>query len=117
MNTLLRWLAERKAGRSGAQVIVFDGGAEVERTRSFLWGTALGAALTLGLFLLTAPTTTDARTVEELERRELLLRDANHRLRQALEVADICLTTAAQFEKTLLGYQALLRGSAAQAAE
>jgi hypothetical protein len=111
MNTLLRWLAERKAGHSGAQVIVFDGGAEVERTRSFLRGTLLGAALALGTFVLTAPTTTDARTVEELQRRELLLDEANRRLRQALEVADVCLTTAGQLEKTLTGYQALLRGS------
>jgi hypothetical protein len=111
MNTLLRRLAEWKAGHSGAQVIVFDGGAEVERTRSFLRGTLLGAALTLGAFVLTAPTTTDARTVEELQRRELLLDEPNRRLRQALEVADVCLTTAGQLEKTLTGYQALLRGS------
>ena len=95
MNTLLRRLAEWKAARNGAQVIIFDGGAEVERARSFLRGTALGAVLTLGAFLLTAPTTTDARTVEELERRELLLREANERLRQALQVADVCLNTAA----------------------
>lgn len=115
MDTLLRWLAERKAGRRGAQIIVFDGGSEVERTRSFLRGTLLGAALTLGAFLLTAPTTTDARTVEELEHREMLLQEANRRLRQALEVADVCLSTAAQFEKTLSGYQALLRGSSSPA--
>lgn len=114
MNTLLRWLAERKAGRSGAQVIVFDGGAEVERTRSFMRGTLVGASLTLGAFLLTAPTTTDSRTVEELGRREMLLEEANRRLRQALQVADVCLNTAAQLEKTLTGYQALLRSSAAR---
>ena len=47
----------------------------------------------------------------ELERRELLLQEANGRLRQALEVADICLTTADQLEKTLTSYQALLRGT------
>lgn len=111
MNTLLRWLAERKAGRSGAQVIVFDGGAEVERTRSFMRGTLLGATLTLGAFLLTAPTTTDARTVEELEKREMLVQEANRQLRQAIEVADVCLNTAGQLEKTLAGYQSLLRGS------
>jgi gas vesicle protein len=83
----------------------------VERTRSFLRGTVVGSVLTLGAFLLTAPTTTDARTVEELQRREMLLREANERLRQALQVADVCLTTAAQLEKTLSGYQALLRGA------
>ena len=111
MKTLLRRIAEWRAARTGAQIIIFDGGAEVERTRSFLKGTVLGATLTLGAFLLTAPTTTDARTVEELERRELLLREANERLRQALQVADVCLTTAAQLEKTLSGYQSLLRGA------
>lgn len=111
MNTLLRRLAEWKAVRRGAQLIVFDGGAEVERTRSFIRGTVVGAGLTLGAFLLTAPTTTDSRTVEELERREMLLGEANDRLRQALQVADVCLTTAAQLERTLSGYQALLRGS------
>jgi hypothetical protein len=111
MRTLLRRLAEWKAGHSGAQVIIFDGGAEVERTRSFVRGTVLGAVLTLGAFLLTAPTTTDSRTVEELQRRELLLQEANRRLRQALEVADVCLTTAGQLEKTLTSYQALLGGS------
>jgi Tfp pilus assembly protein PilN len=112
MNTLLRRLAEWKAARRGAQLIVFDGGAEVERTRSFLRGTVVGSALTLGAFLLTAPTTTDSRTVEELEHRGMLLEEANARLRQALQVADVCLTTAAQLERTLSGYQALLRGAA-----
>lgn len=112
MYTLLRRLAEWKAGYSGAQVIIFDGAADVDRTRSFLRGILLGAALTLGAFLLTAPTTTDARTIEELHRREQLLEEANRRLNQALEVADICLTTAGQLEKTLTGYQALLRRSA-----
>ena len=48
--------------------------------------------------------------------RELLLREANGRLRQALEVADICLTTADQLEKTLTSYQALLRGTVPAAA-
>ncbi len=112
MRALLRRLAEWKAGHKGAQVIIFDGGAEVERTRSFVRGTVFGGVLTLGAFLLTAPTTTDARTIEELERRELLLQEANRRLRQALEVADVCLSTAGQLEKTLTGYQALLRGNA-----
>lgn len=111
MNTLLRRLAEWKAGHRGAQVIVFDGAAEVERTSSFVRGTVFGAALALGAFLLTAPTTTDARTMEELQHRELMLEEANRRLRQALEVAEVCLTTAGQLERTLTGYQALLGGA------
>ena len=115
MKTLLRRLAEWKAGRSGAQVIIFDGAADVEKAGSFLRGSIFGAALTLGAFLLTAPTTTDARTVDELHRRELLLEEANRRLQQALQVADVCLTTAGQLEKTLTGYQTLLRGTVARA--
>lgn len=115
MRTLLRRLAEWKAGHKGAQVIIFDGAAEVERTGSFVRGTIFGATLALCAFLLTAPTTTDARTMDELRRRELLLEEANRRLRQALQVADVCLTTAGQLEKTLTSYQALLRGSVAAA--
>lgn len=111
MNTLLRRLAEWKAGHRGAQVIVFDGAAEVERTGSFVRGTIFGAALALGAFLLTAPTTTDVRTMEELQHRELLVEEANGRLRQALEVAEVCLTTAGHLERTLTSYQALLGGA------
>lgn len=108
MDALLRKLAEWKAGRRAAQVIVFDGGAEVERTRSFMKGAVTGVALTLGLFALTAPTGADAEMVEEMERRDELLRQTGDRLRQAMAVADVCLGTAERLEKTVRSYESVL---------
>lgn len=108
MNTLLRRLAEWKGRRRAAQVIVFDGGAEVERTRSFLKGALTGITLTLIVFLLTAPTSNDAETVNQIQQRETLLRETNQRLVQAMQVADVCLNTAESLEKTLASYQAVL---------
>lgn len=110
MDTLLRKLVEWKGRRRAAQIIVFDGGAEVEKTRAFVKGTVTGIVLTLGVFLLTAPTSNDPQAVEELRRRELLLAEANQRTAQAVSVADICLNTAEHLERTLDSYQsALLR--------
>jgi gas vesicle protein len=108
MNTLLRKLAEWKGRSKAAQIIVFDGGAEVERTRSFFKGASCGAALTLGVFLLTAPNSRDELLIEEVNRREMRLKEANERLVQAMAVADMCLNTAESLERTFSSYQSFL---------
>lgn len=110
MNTLLRKLAEWKGRRRAAQVIVFDGGAEVERTRAFLNGALTGVGLTLAVFLFTAPTTTDLAAVDHLRERERLLRESNRRLQQAMAVADVCLNTADRLQRTVSSYQSILSG-------
>jgi gas vesicle protein len=105
MYTLLRWIAEWKGRRSAAQVIVFDGGAEVERTRAFLQGVAVGGGCVLLALLLTAPTSADPTLVREAARRELLLREAEGRVGQAVAIADACLSTARTLGETLQGYR------------
>jgi hypothetical protein len=108
MNTLLRRIAEWKARRKAAQIIVFDGGAEVERTRAFFKGASCGAFLTLALFLLSAPNTSDELLLEEVHRRDERLREASDRLTQAIAVADMCLSTAESLERTFSTYQGFL---------
>ncbi len=108
METLLRKLAEWKGRRRAAQVIVFDGGAEVETTRAFMRGALSGIVITLAVFLLTAPTTTDASAIAELERRATLLREADRRMQQAIGVANVCLDTAEHLQQTLASYQTFL---------
>lgn len=110
MNTLLRRLAEWKGRRRAAQIIVFDGGAEVETSRAFLKGAMIGVALTTALFLVSAPGTSDEHLLDEMERRRALVREANQRLTQAVAIADVCLSTANQLEETLASYQAFLSG-------
>lgn len=108
MDSVLRRLAEWKARSKAAQVIVFDGGAEVERTRAFLKGAAAGVALSFGLVLLTAPTDADEHLLDEARQRERLLRDADRQLQQAVQVADVCLNTAEQLERTVETYEKFL---------
>lgn len=108
MDTILRKLAEWKGRRRAAQVIVFDGGAEVETARAFARGAFSGIAVTLVVFLLTAPSITDLPAAAELEHRESLLREANRRTEQAMGVASVCLNTAEHLEKTLASYQSFL---------
>lgn len=108
MNTLLRRIAEWKGRRRAAQIIVFDGGAEVERTGAFFRGAVCGAVLTLGLFLLSAPNGSDELLLEEVNRRDERLREAHERLAQAVAVADMCLTTAESLERTFSTYQGFL---------
>lgn len=112
MNTLLRMLVEWQARRRAAQVIVLDGGAEVERVRAFARGTVVGAGLTLGVFLLTAPSSGDPDLLSRFEQREVLLLDANRRAELAMSVANVCLSTAQSMERTLAGYQTALSGRA-----
>jgi hypothetical protein len=108
MDTLLRVLAGWKARRKSAQIIVFDGGAEVERARSFLRGALAGVGISMLVFLLTAPGLSDPRLVEELDRRGALIEEANQRIAQAVEVAAVCLSTARRMEQTLASYQSFL---------
>ena len=108
MDTLLRKIAEWKGRRRAAQVIVFDGGAEVEKTRAFLKGTGTGIVSALLVFFMTAPSTTDAKVIEELQEREELLEETSARLQQAMNVADVCLSTAERLDKTIDSYQSHL---------
>lgn len=109
MDTLLRKLAEWKGRRKAAQIIIFDGAAEVQTTRAFLRGALAGVFLSLVVFLLTAPTQLEPRTAEEISRREQLLLETSHRLNQALAVADACVNTAEHLQNTLSSYQSFLR--------
>lgn len=108
MKEILRRFAEWKGRRKGAQIIIFDGGAEVEKTRSFLKGSFVGAGVAIAAFALTGPTTLDPQLVEEIGRRADLLEESNARAEQAMQVADVCLTTAQNLENTLAAYQAFL---------
>lgn len=108
MDTLLRKLAEWKGRRRAAQVIVFDGGADVEKTRAFLKGAVTGIVLALLVFFMTAPSTASPEVFEELQERERLLNETNERLTQAMNVAAVCMNTAERLDKTLDSYQSYL---------
>ena len=108
MDTLLRKIAEWKGRRRAAQVIVFDGGAEVEKTRAFVKGAVTGIVLALAVFFMTAPSSTDAKVIEALHERQVLLDQTSARLQQAMEVADVCLSTAERLDKTIDSYQSHL---------
>lgn len=113
MDTLLRKLAEWRTGGKAAQIIVVEGGAEVESSRAFVRGTVVGIGVASIIFVLTAPSRSDPNLLEELDRREQLVREAQSRVMQAVSVADVCLSTAQQLEETLSSYQAFLSGRAA----
>lgn len=108
MKDILRRLAQWKGERKGAQVIIFDGGADVEKTRSFLKGTFVGAGFAIAAFAVSAPTMLDPQLAAEISHREALLHESNARAERAMEVADVCLNTARNLENTLAAYQAFL---------
>lgn len=108
MYTFLRWIAEWKSRRRAVQVIVFDGGAEVDRSRAFFRGVLVGGAGVLAAVLLTAPVDPDRAVMREAARREVLLRETEGRLAQALQVADACLGTAQTMERTLARYREMV---------
>lgn len=108
MEKLLRRFAEWKARRRGAQIIIFDGGAEVEKTRSFMRGVFVGAGIAVVAFALTGPTAMDSALTDQIKRRDDLLRESNSRTVQAIRVADVCLSTAQNLERTLATYQQFL---------
>lgn len=108
MDILLRSFAEWKGRRKAAQIIVFDGGAEVETTRAFVKGALTGIVLAVAVFALAAPSAISPTMLDEFAHREMLLREANKRADQALAVADVCLNTAQSMEQTLKSYQQFL---------
>ncbi len=111
LNSVLRKLTEWKARRKAVQIIVLDGGADLEKTRSFAKGVAVGVGLTALVLALTAPTAMDAELLEEIAEREALLDETKRRAEQAMGVADFCLTTAQNMEQTLTAYQSFLGSS------
>ena len=112
MERFLRRLAEWKGRKRGAQVIIFDGGAEVEKTRAFMKGVFVGSGIAVVAFVLTGPTTMDPALTEQIQRRDALLRESNSRAAQAIRVADVCLSTAQNLERTLATYQQFLGNGA-----
>jgi hypothetical protein len=108
MYTLLRWIVEWKARRRGAQVIVFDGGSEVERTRAFFGGLCVGGGAVLLVGLVTAPAMSDSGLQAEAERRSALLAEANRRVEEAVTITAACLATAQTMRETLDGYREIV---------
>jgi hypothetical protein len=108
MELLLRKWVEWKGRRKAAQVIIFDGAAEYEKTRSFARGVMAGALGMSVLFALTAPTAVDFQLLEEAQRRHVLVSEANQRTTQAVELAHLCLKTASEMDQTLTAYQKML---------
>lgn len=109
IDTILRRLVEYKARRRAAQIIVFDGGAEIDRIRSFAKGAVTGTILSFGIMLVAAPNAPDAALLVEVKQREQLLRESNQRTEQAMAVADACLQTAERVQRSVNSYQQLLR--------
>jgi hypothetical protein len=108
MDYLLRRWVEWKGRRKSAQVIVYDGGAEVERTRAFFRGSLTGAALMAAVYMLAAPSTVSPTLLLEMEHHQALAKESAARTEQALEVARLCMRTASGLEETLASYQSLI---------
>ena len=108
MDALLRRYVEWRGRTKAAQVIVFDGGAEVEKTRYFLRGILSGIALSFLVLSLAAPGSVDPDLLEEADRRATLVREANARTEQAAKIADLCLNTARRMDQTLTEYRKTL---------
>jgi len=111
METLLRKLAEWKGRRRAAQVIIFDGAADAEKTAAFVKGALLGMLAAMVMLMLTAPSSAEPALIEELDRRQKLLDQANQGFDQAVGVARVCLDTADKLEATLASYQTYLGGN------
>lgn len=108
MDALLRRYAEWKAKRKAAQIIVFDGAAEIDRTRSFMRGCIVGIASAGAVFAMAAPTSISPSVAAELAQRETLVHHANERADQAVALAETCLRTAEGMQSTLRSYQQLM---------
>jgi hypothetical protein len=109
MDAILRRYAEWKGKRKAAQVIIFDGAAEIERTRAFMKGCIAGVAVAVAVFALAAPTTLSPSVEAELAQRETLLHQANDRADQAVALTEACVRTAEGMQSTLRSYQQLMR--------
>lgn len=108
MDALLRWYAQWRGRSRAAQVIVFDGGAEVEKTRYFFRGAVFGIAASFVVMSLAAPGSVDAGLLNEVERHSVIARDASARAAEAAKVATLCLNTAQHMEWTLAQYRSAL---------
>jgi hypothetical protein len=108
MDALLRRYAEWKGKRKAAQIIVFDGSTEIERTRSFMKGCVTGVAAAGAVFALAAPTSVSPTLAAELAQREDLVHQANERAGQAAALAETCVRTAEGMQSTLRSYQQLM---------
>ncbi|HEU0051907.1 MAG TPA: hypothetical protein VFQ39_01975 [Longimicrobium sp.] len=109
MDALLRRWVEWKGRSRAAQVIIYDGAAEYEKTRSFVRGILAGVLGMSVFFALTAPTSVDPTLLEEAANRQLLVEQAHERADQAVELAQLCLKTASKMDQTLASYQKVLR--------
>lgn len=108
MDALLRRYVEWRGRTKAAQVIVYDGGAEVEKTRYFVRGILSGVALSFLILSLAAPGTVNPELLAEADRRADLVHQANARAEQAVKVADLCLSTARRMDRTLDEYRRTL---------
>lgn len=108
MDVLLRVYAAWKGRRRAAQIIVFDGAAELETARAYLRGGLAGAGISLLLFMLMAPGTVSPDVLHEFEQREMLVREAQERSAQATSLVHACLRTAEGMEETVLAYRQML---------
>jgi hypothetical protein len=109
MDWMIRRFAQWKGRRRAAQIIVFDGGQEVERSRSFLRGALTGVGLTTLVFAIAAPSAVDPVMVNELQYRSQLVQEAHLRVGQASTLIGSCLESAEKLERTLGSYRELLR--------
>lgn len=109
MDVLLRKWVEWKARRKAVQVIIYDGAAEYEKTRSFVRGVLAGALGITVLFSLTAPSAVDPELLEGMRQRQALVEQADQRAQQAMGLADMCLNTARRMDETLTAYEEMLR--------
>ena len=105
MEALLRRYVEWRAHSQASHVIIYDGAAEVEKTRAFVRGALTGIALSFGVLLLAAPGTADSAVLAEAARRMELVRQAEARAQQAARITDACLVTAQRLDRTLADYQ------------
>jgi hypothetical protein len=108
MDALLRWYAQWRGRSRAAQVIVFDGGAEVEKTRHFFRGAVFGIAVSFVVMSLAAPGSVDPALLTEVERRGKIAHDANEKAAEAAKIASLCLNTAQHMEWTLEEYRSAL---------
>jgi hypothetical protein len=108
MDALLRRYVEWRARSRAAQVIIYNGAAEVEKTGAFVRGALTGIVLSFGVLLLAAPGTADSQLLREAGRRAELVRQAEARAQQAAHITDACLLTAQRLDQTLADYKQAL---------
>jgi hypothetical protein len=112
LRRLTGWQKKPKIKR----VVVLGDGGRLGRTRAFALGTGLGIAVTTIALVISGPTLLNPELAAEIAQRDRLLETTNHRADQALRVADVCLSTAQNLERTLAFYQSFLGRSTEVAA-